>query len=92
MNLTPKKDFLEKKQFAEAHRDLVVSTPFREAIHASLLEYVGSLSAVSDPVEATANFNRMVGARDFVHHLLNIAEQTKVPPAPTSANLNHGVK
>ncbi len=89
MNLTPKKDFIAKKQFADAHRDLVVSTPFREALHAAMLDYVLVLTASSDPA---ANYYRIEGAKEFIQHLLNIAEQTKSPPEPLPTNLNHGVK
>lgn len=92
MNLTPKKDFLEKKQFAEAHRDLVVSTQFREALHAALIEYVISFNSVTDPEIAAANFHCIEGAKDFIQHLLNIAEQTKTPPTPLPTNLDHRIK
>ena len=89
MNLTPKKDFLEQKQLATVHRDLVVSTPFRTAINAALIEYVISLPDTGD---SAACFNKIVGARDFVQHLLNIAEHPKTPTPPTSANLDHRVR
>ena len=89
MNLTPKKDFLEKKVFADAHRDLVVSTPFREALNAALLQYVLSIPVTQDPA---TSFHRIEGARDFVHALLNIAEMSKDPPTPPTTNLNHGAK
>lgn len=92
MVLTPKKDFLEKKVFAVAHRDLVVSTQFREALHAALLDQVMCMPMTNDPVECAAAYSRIMGARDLIHHLLNIAEQSKTPPAPLPTNLNHGVK
>jgi hypothetical protein len=92
MNLTPKKDFLEKKEFANAHRDLVVSTSFREALNAALLEYVMTLVVEDDTLEAAAAAHQIVGARDFINHLLNIAEQPKTPPTPTPTNLDHRVK
>lgn len=89
MNLTPKKDFLEKKTMAEVHRNLVVSTPFREALNAALIDHILSLPSNADPI---ASYNQIVGARDFVKHLLNIAEMSKTPPAPLPTNLDHGVK
>lgn len=89
MNLTPKKDFQEKKQFADAHRDLVVSTPFREAINAALIAHVLSLPSTADPI---ASYHQIVGARDFIHHLLNIAEQPKSAPTTPLANLDHSIK
>lgn len=93
MNLTPKKDFIAKKQFADAHRDLVVSTQFREALHAALIDYVMNLdNTTDDTLVAAAEYHRLMGARDFIEHLLNIAEMPKTPPTPPPTNLNHGVK
>lgn len=92
MNLTPKKHFQDKKQFADSHRELVVSDRFREAVHAALLDQVMSLPMTYDPVEAQAAYNRIMGARDFVEHLLNLAEVTKTPPDPLPTNLNHKVR
>ena len=92
MVLTPKKDFQEKKQFATAHRDLVVSTQFREALHAALIDQVMNLKDVHDPELASAEYQRIIGAREFITRLLNVAEQTKSPPEPLPTNLNHGVK
>jgi len=92
MNLTPKKDFQEKKQFANAHSDLVMSTPFREALHAALLDQVMNLTETNDPAVAAAQYQRIMGARDFITKLLNVAEMPKTPPAPPPANLNHGIK
>lgn len=92
MNLTPKKDFQGKKQFADAHRDLVVSTPFREALHAALLEQVLALPPTTDPDAAAAAYHSIMGARQFITHLLNIAEQSKTPPTTPPANLDHSIK
>jgi hypothetical protein len=92
MNLTPKKAFLENKAFAAAHRDLVVSDQFRVALEASLIEQVMALPNTYDPGEAAAAYYRIVGARDFVQHLLNIAEQPKSAPTTPPANLDHRVK
>jgi len=92
MNLTPKKEFLEKKVLADAHRDLVVSARFREALNAALLDYVVSMTHTEDPVAAAAAYHSIMGAREFITHLLNIAEMSKSPPAPLPTNLDHGVK
>lgn len=92
MNLTPKKDFQGKKQFTEAHRELVVSTQFREALHAALLDQILTMTMTYDPVEAAADYNRIMGARHFIEHLLNIAEMPKTPPTPLPANLDHSIR
>ena len=92
MNLTPKKDFIAKKQFADAHRELVVSTQFRESLNAALIDQVMDLRDTHDPVVAAAEYQRMMGARDFITHLLNIAEMSKTPPTTPPANLDHSVR
>ena len=90
MNLTPKKDFQGKKVFADAHRELVVSTQFREALHAALIEYVMTIGK-SDS-EPAANYHRVEGAREFIQVLLNIAEMPKTPTSPPPANLDHSIR
>ena len=92
MNLTPKKDFQVKKQFADAHRELVVSTQFREALNAALIDQVMDLRDTHDPVVAAAEYQRIMGAREFIQSLLNIAEMPKSPPAPLPTNLDHQIK
>jgi hypothetical protein len=92
MVLTPKKDFQDKKQFAEAHRELVVSTQFREALQAALVDHVLSLPTIADSSAAAAAYHQIVGAREFITRLLNVAETPKAPPTPLPTNLNHEVK
>lgn len=92
MNLTPKKHFQEKKQFADAHRDLVVSTPFREALHAALIDQVIGLENTVDPVKSAAGYQRILGARDFIEYLLSVAEMPKPIPAKVSDNLPSNIR
>ena len=92
MKLTPKKDFIEQKNFANAHRDLVVATPFRTALNAALIDHVLSLPDTNDPATAIACYHQIRGARDFITHLLNIAEQTKAPTTKNTDNLDHNVR
>lgn len=92
MTLTPKKHFQEKKLFADAHRDLVVSTPFREALHAALLDQVMNLPTATDPEVSIASYQRIIGARDFINHLLNLAEMPKSLPTTPPANLDHSIR
>lgn len=92
MTLTPKKDFQGKKQFADAHRDLVMSAQFRESLQAALLDMIVAMPDTFDPVLAAAQYHSIMGAREFISHILNIAEQTKTPPTPLTTNLDHQVK
>ena len=92
MTLTPKKDFLEKKVLADAHRDLVVSTKFREALNAALLDQIMAMPVTLDPVAAAAAYHSIMGAREFITHLLSIAEMPKSPPTTPPANLDHTIR
>jgi hypothetical protein len=92
MNFAPKKHFIEKKQYAEQHRDLVVTHSFTEAVQAALLDQVMALPPTYSQDEAAAAYFRIIGARDFVHHLLNIAEHTKTLPDRLPANLDHSIR
>lgn len=89
MNLQPRQHFQEDKTAVKFHQDLVVLNRFRDACHAALLEQVLNMPMTSDPVEAAASYNRIMGARDFLYHLLSIAEPKKPLAAPPSGNLNH---
>jgi hypothetical protein len=92
MNLTPKLHYQANKPFANAHRDLVVSTQFREALHAALINHVLSLPTTNEPAAAAACYHQIVGARDFITQLLNVAEQPKTPPTTPPANLDHKIR
>lgn len=92
MNLTPKKDFQGKKQFADAHRDLVMSTGFREALHAALIDQIMAMPVTLDPVASAAAYHSIMGAREFITHLLNIAEMPKSVPTPPPVNLDHSIR
>lgn len=92
MNLTPKKDFLAKKEWATIHRDLVAAPNFREALNAALLEQVLALPQTTNSEAAAAAYHSIMGARQFVTHLLNIAEQAKSAPEPLPTNLDHTIR
>jgi hypothetical protein len=91
MTLTPRQSYQEDQIAAKFHRDLVMQSRFREACHASLLEQVLNMPNTNDPDEAVALYHQIIGARDYIFHLLNIAEEKKPAPVTPSANLNHRV-
>jgi hypothetical protein len=91
MTLNPRQSYQEDNIAAKFHRDLVTQTRFRDACHAALLEQVLALPPVYDVNEQAAAYSRIMGARDFITHLLNIAEEKKPASAPPSVNLNHRV-
>jgi hypothetical protein len=91
MTLTPRQSYQEDKIATKFHTDLVVQTRFRDACHAALLEQILNLPVTDDVNQQAAAYNRIMGARDFITHLLNIAEEKKPAPMTPFANLNHRV-
>lgn len=88
MNLSPKKKFQENKAAADKHRDLVLSTDFRNALEAALLEMVLELPPTYEPEVSSAAYYRIIGARDLITQLLSIAETHKAPAARPPINLD----
>jgi hypothetical protein len=91
MTLNPRQSYHEDQIAAKFHRDLVTQSRFRDACHAALLEQIIGLPLTYEVTEAAAAYNRIIGARDFITHLLNIAEEKKPAPVTPSANLNHRI-
>lgn len=91
MVLTPRQRFQQNQPYTIRHQEVVVSESFRAAAEAALVEQVMTLPTTYDPHEAQAAYYRMIGARDFLHHLLNIAEKPAPVTAPMPQNLDHHV-
>lgn len=91
MVLTPRQRFQENQPHKLRHQEVVVSDAFRAAAEAAIVEQVLTLPTTYDPHEAQAAYYRLVGARDFLHHLLNIAEKPAPITTPMPQNLRHDV-
>lgn len=89
MVLSPRQRFQENQPHKIRHQEVVVSESFRAAAEAALVEQVMTLPTTYDPHEAQAAYYRLVGARDFLHHLLNIAEKPSIVTVPMPQNLDH---
>lgn len=74
MDLNPKERFL-KSEYAKTFADISVNPAFHAAIETALSETQLHPPKGSD---AAANWNRLEGAKEFAHILLNLAE----PPVP----------
>jgi hypothetical protein len=92
MTLTPRAKFQAKIDQARIHRDLVVSDGFRNALEAALLEQILALPNIVDQAEAAASYHRIMGATEFIRHLLSIAETSTAPKSPPTSNLNHNIR
>ena len=89
MNLTPRAKFQANVQQARVHQDLVANEGFRNACEAALLELILGMPSITDPTEQAAAYNRIMGATEYVRHLLSIAEQTVPPKEKLPHNLNY---
>jgi hypothetical protein len=89
MNLTPRAKFQADKTQSRAHQDLVTNEGFRNACQAALLEQILGMPSVTDPIEQAAAYNRIMGATEYLRHLLSIAEQTPPPKEKLPQNLNY---
>ena len=92
MNLTPRARFQSNVQQSRAHQDLVVSEGFRIACEAALLEQVLAMPNIGDPAEQAAAYNRIMGATDYIRHLLSIAETAKPISRQPTGNLDHNTR
>ena len=89
MNLTPRAKFQANVAQARVHQDLVTNEGFRNACEAALLEQILGMPSVTDPTEQAAAYNRIMGATEYIRHLLSIAEQTPPPKEQLPHNLNY---
>ena len=76
---------------AGPHRDLVVKNSFVLTLELALLSYQKRLflAATSDPIVATAQAQRLIGAQQFIEELLNLGEKTEPPPIRESGGLDY---
>lgn len=88
--MTPKEQFLETPH-AEAHRKLVQTEAFREALNYAMLECqrILMLDDPSDLFAATKQANRIAGAAVFRATLETLATVPVVPHGTKSTGLRH---
>lgn len=88
ITLSPKQRFL-KTPAAKVHAELVLDGTFLDALSAAMLQVVYQEVPTADPVLAAASFQRLTGARAFVHALLNLWETEKETKSDLHQNLPH---
>lgn len=90
ITLNPRKRFQESNHQMVVHRELVVSGDFLNAASAALLETVMAAPDPINPDHALAEYSKILGARNYLRTLLNIAEQPELLKNPQNVrNLNH---
>lgn len=86
ISLNYKAQFLKNETLAKAHRELVVTDAFQVAVEMALLQYIAQ-AAPKGSVEDAMSLHRILGAREFIGVLLNIAEPQKLPEKKTETGL-----
>jgi hypothetical protein len=87
--LTPKAKFLAYKDLVNRHLDTVQSESFKAASTAALLQFLDDAPANVDPIAAAANYNRLIGARDFLDKLIKIGDVAEIPKSVEQPKLTH---
>lgn len=85
-NPTPKQVYQSDGRQVSAHRALVESPVFENAVNAALLQYSRQLAE-----QGGKTGKLLTGAFQFVDVLRNLGETPKLPKPPESMNLDHNV-
>ena len=76
---SPKKRLLRGKAISERIFNLLNSSEFQSGADAAMLQVIEELGDVSEPDQAAAAYNRIMGARTFLRKLQTIADRPKPP-------------
>lgn len=87
----PKTRFIANAAVASEHRKVVTDPGFVRSLDAALLAYQERLTALqeSDIGKSSALYQRILGAREFVGMLINLAERPEIPARVDKSNLNY---
>lgn len=87
----PKSRFIAHTELAAAHRGRCQEASFIAAIDAALLRYQEQLTQNygTEPNAAASNHHKLVGAKEFVMVLLNLAEKVDLPERAKTPSLNY---
>jgi len=85
---SPKARFLDVKQAADNHRDIVDSSQFALSMDMALLQFIWELPATDDVQKAAANHWRLQGALTYMKKLAHLGDVTPDKPESLDGNLN----
>lgn len=83
---------MQKKENVNGHHSMIESLPFERSLAAARLEYLRYLTSTSDakdPNEALSRHYKSVGAEEFIHFFLNLAEAPDFAKPVIRDNLDH---
>ena len=80
INPTPKKRFSDYKAYVDAHRELMQKPEVQRAFDFALMQMFHELADKStDGNSAAANQYKMIGAKEFIYTVRNLAEVQAAP-------------
>jgi hypothetical protein len=85
---TPKAKFVAQKELVNRHFEMVASESFQAASTATLLQFLAEAPSNVDPTAAAQNYNRLIGARDFLNKLIQIGDVAVIPKSVETPKLN----
>jgi hypothetical protein len=82
---SPRARFLKNEALAAAHAAIAGSTAFQSACDIALQQYMYTAPVTTNPEESAAIAQRIIGAREYIGVLLNLADP--VPELPPRAQV-----
>lgn len=80
MTYSPKQRLLDQPGLAKPHMDVVATESFLRSAEAALLDMVMNAEDTTNPNIAVVEYGKILGARDYLRSLLNIADPKPLPP------------
>lgn len=92
-NPSPKSEFIKDAKAVANHHTLVENDILRNSLNVALMEMSRRLTAnpPTDLGGAGASYLRLLGAQEFLHEFLNLAERPAPVERPDNANLASNV-
>lgn len=87
MNLTPKTRFQKKANLAKKHLDWCAQDDTHEILEAALAHFTTTMAVSTSPNQSLDYHQRLVGAKEFINVLLNLAEPHEQPKPRRGDNL-----
>lgn len=91
ISLSPKTRF-QKTQDSAVHAELVVKDSFLNAITFALAEYEVDLPSAESPARSWDAYCKIMGAKEFINTLLNLAEPPTERRDIPNKNLQYDIK
>lgn len=89
MTPSPKSKFLAEKELVNHHLDTIGSSSFQRACELAMLKFIEDAPKDGDTVSAVSNYNRIIGAREFLKTLTGLGDVPEPVKPAEIPHLNH---